>query len=417
MEIPIIGIIISLVFSAFFSGLEIAYISSNRLKVELDRTKGTFSGRLMGYFYKKESEFIAMLLLGNNIALVFFGIYSAKELQPIITDDWGITDDALVLLLQTVLSTLVVLITAEFLPKAFVQINPNLFLKYASFPMILIYGVLYMPTQIIVAFSNAVLKLLKVDNDQSKKVFSKVDLEDYVQDMNNRIQEEEELGNEIQILQNALDFDSVKARDCMVPRIELEAVDLDEPIDQLKERFIQTGYSKILVYRDNIDNIIGYVHSFEMFKTPESIKQILLPIAFVPEASSGMQLLELFTKNSGNIAVVVDEYGGTAGVVTIEDVIEEIFGEIEDEHDVEDLLEQQLGDEEFHFSARLEIDYLNATYELGLEESEEYETLGGFIIHHLENIPEADSLVEIGEWRFKITAVSQNRIETIHLSK
>lgn len=417
MEIPIIGIIISLVFSAFFSGLEIAYISSNRLKVELDRTKGTFSGRLMGYFYKKESEFIAMLLLGNNIALVFFGIYSVKELQPIITDDWGITDDALVLLLQTVLSTLVVLITAEFLPKAFVQINPNLFLKYASFPMILIYGVLYMPTQIIVAFSNAVLKLLKVDNDQSKKVFSKVDLEDYVQDMNNRIQEEEELGNEIQILQNALDFDSVKARDCMVPRIELEAVDLDEPIDQLKERFIQTGYSKILVYRDNIDNIIGYVHSFEMFKTPESIKQILLPIAFVPEASSGMQLLELFTKNSGNIAVVVDEYGGTAGVVTIEDVIEEIFGEIEDEHDVEDLLEQQLGDEEFYFSARLEIDYLNATYELGLEESEEYETLGGFIIHHLENIPEADSLVEIGEWRFKITAVSQNRIETIHLSK
>ncbi len=417
MEIPIIGIIISLVFSAFFSGLEIAYISSNRLKVELDRTKGTFSGRLMGYFYKKESEFIAMLLLGNNIALVFFGIFSATKLQPIIMDDWLITDDALVLLLQTALSTLVVLITAEFLPKAFVQINPNLFLKYASFPMILIYGVLYMPTQIIVAFSNAVLKLLKVDNDQSKKVFSKVDLEDYVQDMNNRIQEEEELGNEIQILQNALDFDSVKARDCMVPRIELEAVDLHEPIDQLNERFIQTGYSKILVYRDNIDNIIGYVHSFEMFKNPESIKQILLPIAFVPEASSGMQLLELFTKNSGNIAVVVDEYGGTAGVVTIEDVIEEIFGEIEDEHDVEDLLEQQLGDEEFHFSARLEIDYLNATYELGLEESEEYETLGGFIIHHLENIPEADSLVEIGEWRFKITAVSHNRIETIHLSK
>ena len=416
MDIPIIGIIISLVVSAFFSGLEIAYISSNRLKVELDRTKGTISGKLMGHFYKKESEFIAMLLLGNNVALVFFGLFSAVLLDPVI-HSWGISDEALTLLLQTVLSTLVVLIVAEFLPKAFVQINPNVFLKYASFPMAVIYGALYLPTQVIVAFSNGFLKLLKVDNDNSKKVFSKVDLEDYVQDMNNRIQEEEDFGNEIQILQNALDFDSVKARDCMIPRIELEAVDLEESIEKLRERFVQTGYSKILVYRDNIDNIIGYVHSFEMFKNPESIKQILLPIAFVPEASSGMQLLELFTKNSGNIAVVVDEYGGTAGVVTIEDVIEEIFGEIEDEHDVEDLLEEHLAEDEYRFSARLEIDYLNSTYELNLEESEEYETLGGYIIHHLENIPQAGEVLEAGDWIFRIEQVSHNRIETIHLSK
>lgn len=416
MDIPIPGIVISLIFSAFFSGLEIAYISSNRLKVELERTKGSLSGRILGFFYKKESKFIAMLLLGNNVALVFFGLFAAQILDPQI-HSWGISDEALTLVIQTLISTLLVLIVAEFLPKAIVQINPNFFLKYAVFPMIVIYGVLYLPTMLVVGLSNGFLRLLKVDNDRSQKVFSKIDLEHYVQDMNSRIDEEEELGNEIQILQNALDFDSVKARDCMIPRIELEAVELNESIDKLKERFIATGYSKILIFRDSIDNIIGYVHSFEMFKNPEAIKQILRPIAFVPEASSGMQLLELFNDNSGNIAVVVDEYGGTAGVVTIEDVIEEIFGEIEDEHDVEDLLEEDLGNDTYRFSARMEIDYLNATYELDLEESEEYETLGGFVIHHLEDIPSAGTVVEINGWIIKVEAVSHNRIETIHLSK
>lgn len=416
MDIPIPGIVISLIFSAFFSGLEIAYISSNRLKVELERTKGSLSGRILGFFYKKESKFIAMLLLGNNVALVFFGLFAAQILDPQI-HSWGISDEALTLVIQTLISTLLVLIVAEFLPKAIVQINPNFFLKYAAFPMIVIYGVLYLPTMLVVGLSNGFLRLLKVDNDRSQKVFSKIDLEHYVQDMNSRIDEEEELGNEIQILQNALDFDSVKARDCMIPRIELEAVELNESIDKLKERFIATGYSKILIFRDSIDNIIGYVHSFEMFKNPEAIKQILRPIAFVPEASSGMQLLELFNDNSGNIAVVVDEYGGTAGVVTIEDVIEEIFGEIEDEHDVEDLLEEDLGNDTYRFSARMEIDYLNATYELDLEESEEYETLGGFVIHHLEDIPSAGTVVEINGWIIKVEAVSHNRIETIHLSK
>jgi CBS domain containing-hemolysin-like protein len=235
--------------------------------------------------------------------------------------------------------------------------------------------------------------------------------------MNRRINDEQELGNEIQILQNALDFDSLKARDCMVPRIELEAVELNDPLDKLKERFIETGYSKILVYKDNIDNIIGYVHSFEMFKNPASIKQILLPIAFVPEASSGMQLLKLFTENSGNIAVVVDEYGGTAGVVTIEDVIEEIFGEIEDEHDDEGLLEEELGEGDYLFSARLEIDYLNETYDLNLEESEEYETLGGLVIHYLEEIPKSGATMEINDISLTVESVSQNRIETIRVTK
>ena len=416
--VPLIGIIITLIFSAFFSGLEIAYISSNRLKIELDKSKGTITSKILSRFYKKESDFIAMLLLGNNIALVVFGLFSAKLLKPIIVS-WGIpeAEEGLILLIQTLLSTALVLVTAEFLPKAFVQLNPNRVLRYASVPMFVVYGVLYLPTQIVVMFSNLALRLLKVDNENSEKVFSKVDLEDYVQDMNERIKDEEELGNEFQILQNALDFDSVKARDCMVPRIEIEAVELNDPIDHLKQRFIETGYSKILVYRDHVDNVIGYVHSFEIFKSPTSIKEILLPIAFVPEAKSGMQLLQMFGENSGNIAVVVDEYGGTAGVVTIEDVIEEIFGEIEDEYDVEELLEEEIGDGEYRFSARQEIDYLNASYDLSLEESEEYETLGGLIIHHLENIPEAGTKVEIGEHTFEIEEVSQHRIETIRVRK
>ncbi len=416
MEVPLIGILITLALSAFFSGLEIAYISSNRLKIELDKSKGTLNSRILELYYRNEQEFLAMLLLGNNVALVFFGLFAAMILDPII-HGWGITEEGLVLLLQTILSTALVLITAEFLPKAIVQLNPNGFLRYTSIPMLAIYGLMLIPTKIIVAFSDVILRWLKVDNNRTEKVFSKVDLEDYVQDMNDRINEEEELGNEIQILRNALDFNSVKARDCMVPRIDVVSVELEEDITVLHKKFVETGFSKILVYRENIDNIIGYVHSFEMFKNPDSIKQILLPISFVPEAKSGMELLELFTDSSGNIAVVVDEYGGTAGVVTIEDVIEEIFGEIEDEHDIEELLDEQLSDKEFRLSARHEVDYLNDKYELGIEDGEEYETLGGFIIHHLANIPETGTKVEIQGLVFEIEQVSDNRIDVVRVRK
>jgi CBS domain containing-hemolysin-like protein len=354
-----------------------------------------------------------MLLLGNNISLVFFGLFSADMLDPII-DGWGVSE-GIKLLLQTLISTGLVLITAEFLPKGFVQINPNGYLKFTAIPMFAVYWVLYVPTQIIVSISSVFLRLLKVDSENSEKVFSKVDLEDYVQDMNSRIKQEEDFGNEMQILQNALDFDSVKARDCMVPRIDIISVELDEDINLLKQKFVDTGLSKIIVFRENIDNIIGYVHSFEMFKNPESIKQILLPISFVPEAKSGMELLRLFGENTGNIAVVVDEYGGTAGVVTIEDVIEEIFGEIEDEHDSEDLLEIKLGDNEFRFSARLEVDYVNAEYDLKITESEEFETLGGWIIYHLANIPDAGTKVEIDEYEVVVEDVSDNRVDVIRI--
>jgi CBS domain containing-hemolysin-like protein len=409
------SIILSLIFSAFFSGMEIAFIASNRLKVELDRSKGTLIGKILGIFYKRESNFIAMMLLGNNIALVIYGISFAAIMDGPIR--WiGITGDMYVLLSQTLLSTLLVLITAEFLPKAIVQINPNRFLKLFSVPMLIIYTVLYIPTLIIMLISNGILKLLKASSGKTEQVFSKVDLEHYVNDLSSRLKEEQEFGNEMTILQNALDFSNLRARDCMIPRTEIVAVEVEDDIEELKSLFIKEGLSKIIVYRDSIDNVIGYVHSFEIFKRPTSIKQILLPIAFVPAAIPGKELLELFTKQSGNIAVVVDEYGGTAGVITIEDVIEEIFGEIEDEHDTEDWLEEQVNDKEFRFSARADIDYLNDIYKIKLPESEEYDTLGGLIIHELETIPDAGTVVELDNATILIEEVSDRRIEVVRIT-
>lgn len=414
------GIILSLIFSAFFSGMEIAFISSNRLKVELDRSKGTIIGRVLGVYYKRESNFIAMMLLGNNIALVIFGICFANILDNPDPEKsfirWlGLENEMYILLTQTILSTLLVLITAEFLPKAIVQLNPNRFIKLLALPMLIVYMVLYIPTLIIVFISNGILRLLGTNRGKSEQVFSKVDLEHYVNDLSSRIRDEEEMGNEMTILQNALDFSNLKARDCMIPRTEIVALEFNDEITTLNNLFIETGLSKIVIYRDSIDNIIGYVHSFEMFKKPTEIKQILLPISFVPSAIPGKELLEMFTKQSGNIAVVVDEYGGTAGIITIEDVIEEIFGEIEDEHDTEDWLEEKVGENEYRFSARADIDYLNDEYKIKLPESEEYDTLGGLIIHQLETIPEAGTTVELDKATLLIEEVSDRRIEVVRI--
>ncbi len=414
MDPELIVIIGTLLFSAFFSGMEIAFMSSNRLKVEMDRSKGTLNGRILGIFYKNESHFIAMLLLANNASLVIFGISAANLLNPII-ESWGIQSEGLILLCQTIISTLLVLITAEFLPKALVQINPNGFLKFASIPMITMHWILYIPTQFVMFLSNGVLRLLKTNGDTTEKVFSKIDLEHYVQDLSGRIKEEEDFGNEMQILQNALDFSSLKARDCMIPRTEIVAIDVEKEIKDLNELFITQRLSKILIFRNNIDNIIGYVHSFEMFKRPTSIKQIMLPIAFVPEAIPGKELLEMFTKQSGNIAVVVDEYGGTAGMITIEDVIEEIFGEIDDEHDIEELLEEKISDKEYLFSGRMDLDYLNEEYDLSLTDAGGYETLAGLIIHSLESIPESGTKLELDKYNLIIEQVSDRKIEIVRV--
>lgn len=407
-------ILIALVFCAFFSAMEIAFLSSNRLRIELERSKGSLRSRVIDIFYGKDAFFIALLLLGNNVALVLFGISSAEILSPVIVS-WGIESAFLILLLQTLLSTLLVLTVAEFLPKALVQINPNGFLKIATFPMFVVYAVLYLPTQLIMVVSNVFLKLLKISGKTHAKVFTKIDLEHFVHDLSNRIHEEEDLGKEMQILRNALDFSNIKARDCMIPRTEIIAVEVDEDMEVLKKTFIEKGLSKILIYRESVDNIIGYVHSFAMFDRPESIKEVLMPIRFVPAATSGKELLQLFSKQSGNIAVVVDEYGGTAGVVTIEDVIEEIFGDIEDEYDSEVLTEEQLSEKEFRFSARLDIDYLNQKFNLGFPESDEYDTLGGFILHELETIPEIGETVVTQRHTLVIEEVTERRIELVRV--
>ena len=401
-------IFLSLFFSAFFSGMELAYLASNRLKIEVQKSQGTLKSRIISLFYKKESTMIAMLLLGNNISLVIYGISAAQILNPYLIS-MGLTSEGAVLVIQTVVSTLLVLITAEFLPKAIVQINPNKFLNIGLSPMFICFILLFIPTQIILFISWFVLRIFGAKNENSDKVFSKVDLEHYVDDLNSRINSKEQLSNEMNILSNALDFTNVRASDCMIPRTEIIAVDFETDIDELNKLFVEKGLSKIMVFRDSIDNIIGYVHSYELFKKPKKISEVIKPISFIPFVMSGKELLEKFTKEGGHVAVVTDEYGGTA-------VIEEIFGEIEDEHDKDNLLEEQISDTEFLFSARMDIDYLNEKYHLKFEESDEYDTLGGLIIHHLESIPENGKVCEISNYILTIEEVSDRRIIKVRVN-
>jgi CBS domain containing-hemolysin-like protein len=405
-------ILISLLFSAFFSGMELAFLSSNRLKIEVDKSKGTLLSKLHSVFYKNESKIIAFILLGNNISLVIYGISSAVILEPTIKG-WGISSDSLTLLLQTLFSTLLVLVAAEFIPKSIVQFNPNKSLKIGTFPLFILYILLFIPTHVILFFSWIILKTFGLDQKTNQKVFSRVDLEHFVDDLSERIESEEISTDDMTLLRNALDFSEVKARDCMIPRTEIISVDISDTLDAVKNLFIAKGLSKIIIYRDSIDNIIGYVHSSDMFKSPKSIKQILLPIHFVPSVITGEELLEKFTEQSGNIAIVTDEYGGTAGMVTLEDVIEEIFGEIEDEHDKDDLLEEKLSETQYRFSGRIEIDHINEQYDLKIPESEDYETLGGLVLYELANIPEKNLKLKIDGFTFVVEEVTDRRIETI----
>ena len=411
MELNYVLIICSLICSAFFSAMELAYISANRLRIEVVKKNNTFQAKILNLFYRKESNMIALLLLGNNVALVVYGIAAGAQLSPVLTQ-MGVQDQGLLLVLQTVLSTLLVLITAEFLPKALVQLNPNKALDLGLYALLILYVLLYLPTQMIVLISTGFLKLIGVEKEE-QRVFSKVDLENYVDELSANLTDEEELGNDMLLLRNALDFSKVKARDCMIPRPEIIAVDIQDPIADAKALMTTKGLSKLIIYRDDIDNIIGYIHSFDLFKRPASIKQILKPISFVPTVMSGKELLEKFTNQVGNFAVVTDEYGGTAGIITLEDVIEEIFGEIQDEHDKEALTEQQISPTEFLFSARIDIDYLNETYGFDLTESDSYDTLAGLILAQLERLPAEGDEVQVNQYKLIIEKMSERRIETI----
>jgi len=405
-------LLVALVFSAFFSAMEIAFLASNRLKIEVDKTKGTLLSKIQSIFYRNESKVIAFILLGNNVSLVVYGISAAAILDPVLSG-WGVSSEAALLLLQTLLSTVLVLVAAEFIPKSLVQYNPNRFLMIGTIPLFILFILLFIPTQIVLAMSWVVLKTFGFDQKTNQKVFSKVDLEHFVEDISERIDSEEVSSEDMNLLKNALDFSNVKARDCMIPRTEIIAVDIDDSLDAVMQLFIAKGLSKVIIYRDSIDNIIGYVHSYDLFKSPKSIKQILLPIHFVPSVTTGEELLAKFTEQSGNIAIVSDEYGGTAGMVTLEDVIEEIFGEIEDEHDKDDLIEQKISDTHFRFSARVEIDYINEHYNLNVPESEEYETLGGFILYKLANIPEKNFKLKMEGFAFVVEEVTDRRIEIV----
>ena len=409
----IIVIVVSLICSAFFSGLEIAFISSNKLKIELDSKQGHLSARILSFFASKSSKFIGTMLLGNNVALVVYGIAMARAMEPMI-QSWVGDNEGLILLVQTFLSTVLVLVTAEFLPKTVFRINPNKILTVFSFPLIIIYYILWIPVFVTIGLSDFVIGLfLSKREDSDKVVFGKVDLDDYLSEVADAATEKDELDYEGHLFQNALNFSKVKARDCMVPRNEIVSVEIGATIEELKQRFIETGLSKILVYRDSIDNIIGYTHSFELLKEPASIKSILLPINIVPETITVDKALNDLLDSNRSIAVVVDEFGGTSGMFTTEDIMEEIFGEIEDEHDIEELIEEPQTDGSYIFSARMEIDYLNEKYKLKIPESEEYETLAGYIINAVEDIPKAQDLLEIDEFDVCILEVSEHRINLV----
>jgi CBS domain containing-hemolysin-like protein len=409
----IVYIVIAVLFSAFFSGVEIAFLSANKLKIELENKQEIFSAKLLSNFLKRPSRFIGTMLVGNNLALVFYGILMARLLDPILRD-YGLTE-AGILTVQTIISTLIILFAGEFIPKTLFRVNSNFVLTVLALPLTIVYAILWPLMIVMVGLSELIIKLFfKIEFRSKELVFGRVDLDNYVRELSENAEKtEEEVDHEIQIFQNALDFSKVKARDCMVPRTEITAISLDDEVANLREMFIDTGYSKILVYRENIDNIIGYVNSAELFNKPTDIKHLLVPIIIIPETISAKEVLEAFIKQNKSIAVVVDEFGGTSGILTIEDIIEEIFGDIEDEHDQDVFTEVQIDENTFEFSARLEIDYLNDKYKLNIPEGEEYETLAGYIIHNHEHIPELNSRIEIDNFSFKITSVTNVRIETV----
>jgi len=379
-------VIITLLLSAFFSGIEIAFVSSNRLKLELDKSSSSFVSKTISIFTKDESNFIATMLVGNNIALVIFSITMSELLKPHLIN--FITSDSLLLLTQTIISTIIILISAEFIPKAVFRINPNYMLKIFSFPLLFFYFLLYPVVFIMIHLSEFVLRyIFRLKVEEVKQVFSKVDLDDYLGSLteNHSISP---LNSEVEMLQNALELSKTKVRECMVPRTDMIAINVSSSINELRDLFIKSKFTKIPIFKGNIDNIIGYVHSSDLFKMPLTIKSIMLPIPIVTESLLANEMLNTFIKKSKSIALVVDEFGGTSGLVTIEDVTEEIVGEIEDEHDIDDIIDEKISNTEFLFSARMEVDNINNKYNLDLPESEEYETIAGLFLYLHENIPE-----------------------------
>lgn len=423
MSIDVIIIIVSLILSAFFSGMEIAYISSNKIHIEIEKKQDGILSKILTKLTLKPSKYIASMLIGNNIALVIYGFFMGDFLvdwfQTLVPTSFTFLNVMLTdfsLLTQTIISTLVILVTAEFLPKVFFQIYANTFLKALAVPAYIFYMFFSFVSDFVIWISDFVLKhVFKTEGDQIQLAFTKVELGNYINEQMESVEAHDNVDSEIQIFQNALEFTEVKAREVMVPRTEITAIEINDSIKSLSALFTETGFTKILVYKETIDDILGYVHSFELFKKPKNIKAMILPVEFVPETVLIKDVLSVLIKKRKSIAVVLDEYGGTSGIMSVEDIVEELFGEIEDEHDTIDLIEEKIDSTTYMFSARLEVDYINETFKLNLPEHENFETLGGLIVNHTEEIPKQNQIVIIEDFQFTILEVSNTKIDLVEL--
>jgi putative hemolysin len=412
MEIELIIIVLSIILSAFFSGMEIAFVSANKLHIELEKKRAGFIPQILNKITQKSSKFITTMLVGNNISLVIYSYYMGKFLIRILPV--GNLNDFSVLLIQTIISTIVILVTAEFLPKAIFRMYANEVLKIFALPAYVFYYLFHFFSEFITAISDFFLRVFfKTNADEQQTEFSKEELGNYINEQLETGNDDDERDSEIQIFQNALEFQNVKAREVMVPRTEIVSLEIHQTVNNLKNTFIETGLSKILIYKTSLDDVVGYVNAFELFKGPRTIKSILLPLELVPESMMINDILNTLMKKRKSVAVVVDEYGGTSGMITVEDIVEELFGEIEDEHDSQEFLEEKISDFKFNFSGRLEIDYLNEAYDLNIAKSEAYETLGGFIIEHTENIPEEKEVIDIEDFEIKILKMSGAKIDEV----
>lgn len=418
MEIEDSIILLCLVLSAFFSGMEIAFVSSNRIFIEIEKNKPTLTAKILQFITKNPSRFITTMLIGNNISLVVYGIFMGNKIVQVIFPTLeGVELPLEILFYQTLISTGIILLTAEFLPKVFFQLYANQLVRFFAPPAAFFYAVFTPVSLFVLKITNVMLRILfRSKTEELELSFSKIELGDYIEEQVEGVQNKAQLDSEIQIFQNALEFSTVKAREVMVPRAEITAIEKEKSIEELKALFASTGFSKIPVFDENIDDIIGFVHAFEMLKQPSSIKQILLPVEFVHEPNTVNDVLSRLTRKRKSIAVVLDEYGGTAGLLTIEDIVEELFGEIEDEHDRVDHYEKKLSPTHFEFSARLEIDYINETYFLELPKDENYETLGGLIVFYTEEIPKKGLVLRLDKYQIEVTQVSSTKIERISLS-
>ena len=411
----IIGLIISMVFSAFFSGMEIAFVSSNRLRAEMDREKNGLSQRALAVFYAHPSNFISTMLVGNNIALVVYGILFAQIFD---TTLFAPLSDGARVTCDTLLSTVIVLFTGEFLPKTIFKSNPNGMLTFFSLPAFICYVLLYPISRFSTALSRGLLRLFgaKLPKETEGKEFTKVDLDYLVQSSIDNAKDDTEIEDEVELFHNALDFADTKVRDCMVPRTEIDAIDIEDcTVEQLKNKFIESGHSKIVVYRDDIDHIIGYIHSSELFKHIADISKHVREMPYVPETMAARKLMHIFLQQKKSLGVVVDEFGGTSGIVSLEDIVEEITGDIEDEHDSQKYVAKQLADGEYILSARLEIEKVNELFDLDLPESDDYMTVGGLILHEYQSFPKLNEIIRIGHFEFKIVKNTMTKIELVRL--